>query len=140
MAVTLIYHADISYNCHSYAWYRTDNSNSIWIAPGDLGNGTYEEQDDMFIPSAATLIENNIRTTDIVVYYDHFGKILHSAVIVEIDGDNIVVQSKWGKWAYIDMRLILCLEGMWEMMVCSDTRFIDTICIPRGRQPTLDTP
>ena len=32
-----------------------------------------------------------------MVYYDHFGKILHSAVIVEIDGDNIVVQSKWGK-------------------------------------------
>ena len=28
LAVTLIYHADISYNCHSYAWYRTDNSNS----------------------------------------------------------------------------------------------------------------
>lgn len=97
LAITRIHDADISYNCHSYAWYRTDNSNSIWIAPGKIKNLPYEKEDDMIIPRTATLIENDDRTTDIVVYYNHLGKILHSAVIVEIDGDNIIVQSKWGK-------------------------------------------
>lgn len=97
LPITLILHADISYNCHSYAWYQMDSLNPFWIGPGDFGQENYESKDDMFIPSTATRLNGNYQVNDIVVYYSALGKILHSAVIVEISGNTIIVQSKWGK-------------------------------------------
>ena len=95
---TLVYDADISYNCHSYAWYHMSTDNNFWIGVGsDFDEDAFDAGEIMFIPSDAIPVNDNIQKYDIIVYYDESGTILHSAVVVETDSNTITVQSKWGK-------------------------------------------
>ena len=87
MGVTLVYSADISYNCHSYAWYSMDNNNQYWIGI----------EKTMYIPNTATLIAfEDTQVRDIVVYRNQFGEILHSGVVYSLEDGELIVQSKWG--------------------------------------------
>lgn len=78
------------YNCHSYAWHWMSTSNRHWIANEDVA---------IYIrDTATTQVElENVQTGDIVVYYDENGVTCHSAVVMDISGDVMMVQSKWGK-------------------------------------------
>lgn len=96
LPITLIHSADASYNCHSYAWYHMSNSNPYWIGVRDIGDEGFVLGDQMFIPSSAFIVDEEYQEMDIVVYYDESQKILHSAVIIDVNGDNITLQSKWG--------------------------------------------
>ena len=75
------------YNCHSYAWYSQSIYNQYWINHADI-----YVNDAHTIETVSVLAEIG----DLVVYYDG-SKILHSAVIVQNDGDGIICVSKWGK-------------------------------------------
>lgn len=98
LQATKIHPADVSYNCHSYAWYLMSNSNPYWIGVGKgFDANDFDNGEIMYIPQTATQINNNPQVKDIIVYYNELGDILHSAVIVAINGNSITVQSKFGQ-------------------------------------------
>lgn len=84
---SLLIPADISYNCHSYAWYLADNSNPYWI-----------QSDELIIPSSVPQISpEDIQEDDIIIYYGASNQIIHSALVTSIGEEGITVKSKWGK-------------------------------------------
>ena len=73
------------YNCHSYAWYQSSTSNSSWIKDVTI----YMLDDHSDILSKAEV-------GSIAVYFDSNNQPVHSAVVTNVNGDNITCQSKWG--------------------------------------------
>lgn len=72
------------YNCHSYAWYLSNNMNIPWSYYND---GSYYEVTDVDIG-------------DIICYYDSDGNNLHSGTVIDKGQNNnlssLIVESKWG--------------------------------------------
>ena len=76
-----------SYNCHSYAWYNSTIDNDYWI-------------------SSIESFENDVHTVpvkdedkavgNIAIYINANGVRLHSAIIIDINGDQVICESKWG--------------------------------------------
>lgn len=97
LSITLLAPSDVSYNCHSYAWYRMNTNNPYWVGLRSIGDDGFILGDEMFVPSSATIVDTP-QVMDIAVYYDQNNRILHSAVIVDLDSDSVVVQSKWGAY------------------------------------------
>ena len=75
------------YNCHSYAWHSASTSNNAWILQVD----SY-----MYDLHSENINRDDIEIGTIVVYFDANENPLHSAIISDIDGDNIICKSKWG--------------------------------------------
>ena len=82
-----------AYNCHSYAWYESNRFNQYWI---------YDVEIYMADIHSVELEEGeNCIPGDIVVYRNENEEPLHSAVIVEIIGNQIICESKWGPMALV---------------------------------------
>ncbi len=88
----------LSYNCHSYAWYKQSSSNSYWI---DYPEMYYSVNDQSFYEV------NTPRIGDIICYYNIDGENLHSGIVVDYDptieinnicenANQVTVISKWG--------------------------------------------
>ena len=91
------------YNCHSYAWYNSTASNPYWI---DLVV--------KYIEDAHTMLVDDIQVGDIVVYYDPQGIAQHSAIITEINGSDIICQSKWGTWPLFEHNIGYVPSNYWQ--------------------------
>lgn len=86
--ITILDEPTSAYNCHSYAWYSNTSSNPYWINDvGLFANDVHSTQ----IGTTANAIVG-----DIIVYLGTSNAILHSAIIVEINGDQVICNSKWG--------------------------------------------
>ncbi len=85
--------ATYHYNCHSFAWYRSEGGNrNVWI--GWTGGGTAEDvywDDGSFIKVSSLSDATKIS-------YDNDGKGDHSAI--KLFGTNC--RSKWGPWPLVD--------------------------------------
>ena len=76
-----------SYNCHSYAWYNSTIYNDYWIASIES-----------FVNDVHTVpVEPEGKTVgNIAVYINANGAPLHSAIIIDTNGDQVICESKWG--------------------------------------------
>ena len=77
------------YNCHSYAWYQTNTSNTVWF--------DFEPVD--FVDCAVPVPSWQVLPGDIVIFVDEDGTIQHSAIVVStVNGflNTALLQSKWG--------------------------------------------
>ena len=83
---TLLYSPTAKYNCHSFAWYWASSGNTYWINPVSLF---------MSDPYAALISPSNVQNKDIIVYFKD-DIIQHSGIVI-IDGNEIVIESKWGQ-------------------------------------------
>lgn len=84
----LRYSPNSYYNCHSYAWYQTSNSNPYWIIDVD----TYVKGVHKKVHTDTTS-----EVGDIVVYHNSSGEKTHSAIIVSISSSGVITcESKWG--------------------------------------------
>ena len=85
--------ATYHYNCHSFAWYRSEGGNrNVWI--GWTGGGTAEDiywDDGSFIKVSSLSDATKIS-------YDNDGTGDHSAI--KLSGTNC--RSKWGAWPLVD--------------------------------------
>lgn len=88
--------ADITYNCHSYAWYSIDPGNEYWIDFPDLFYQTGVRYYEVTTPQVG----------DIICYYNDAGVNLHSGIVTAINqqssnglcgnSNTVLVTSKWG--------------------------------------------
>lgn len=77
-----------AYNCHSFAWCEEPEWNMRWIGEVDL-----------FVSDVHTfkpVDEAEAQAGDVVLYFDVYGEIAHSAVITQISDSGIICKSKWG--------------------------------------------
>lgn len=77
--------ATSKYNCHSYAWYYANTSNTYWIKDVELY--MYDDHSTGSSTPSVGLV---------AVYYDIYGNPLHSAIVTAVDGTEITCKSKWG--------------------------------------------
>ena len=90
--------ADITYNCHSYAWYSLDPGNEYWIDFPDLFYQTGIRYYEVTTPQVG----------DIICYYNAAGLNLHSGIVTAINqqssndmcgnSNTVQVTSKWGMY------------------------------------------
>ena len=94
---TILLNPTSKYNCHSYAWCETAEMSERWIPEAEL----FLRDVHTFKPVA----ETDAQEGDIVLYFDVYGKIAHSAVISQVRGSVIRCISKWGASALCEHEL-----------------------------------
>jgi len=78
------------YNCHSYAWYS--NYSNYWI-----------NDPTPFILDDHTSSRSSPQPGDKVIYYDSYGSLAHSGIVVALN--PVIVVSKWGQGPLVEHHL-----------------------------------
>jgi hypothetical protein len=82
--------SDNRYNCHSYAWYQADTDNRYWMKTPIvyLIEGSYEKTSQIDIGNKVVWLTYDMK---------RISYIEHSGIVESIDGDNVIIVSKWGE-------------------------------------------
>ena len=88
--IEVIAKSDNRYNCHSYAWYKADPTNTYWINDPMpyMFDGSYNMTKDILPDNKVTWVE---------IEDEEVSYVEHSGIVNRIENKKVMVTSKWGQ-------------------------------------------